>query len=103
MNPQTVSTLEFRAELAKYLENQEPLAISQHGRIIGYYIPAGEPLEIQEFNALRLATERLQTMLLERGITEDAVVEGFRHLIKQDSLTARQALADQAQELGLND
>ena len=103
MNPQTVSTLEFRAEIAKHLESQEPLAISEHGRTIGYYIPAGEPLEVQEFDALRRATERLQTMLLERGIIEDAVIEAFRHLVKRDSLAARQALADQAQELGLDD
>ena len=40
MNPQTVSTREFRADLAKYLDSQEPLAISKHGRTIGYYIPA---------------------------------------------------------------
>ena len=46
MNPQTVSTREFRTDLAKYLESQEPLAISKHGRTIGYYIPAQQPLEV---------------------------------------------------------
>lgn len=83
MNPQTVSTREFRAELAKYLESQEPLAISKHGRTIGYYIPAQEPLRTQELDALKRATQRLQTMLSERGISEDSIVEEFKRAKKQ--------------------
>ena len=83
MNPQTVSTREFRTDLAKYLESQEPLAISKHGRTIGYYIPAQQPLEVQELDALKRATQRLQTMLVKRGIGEDAVIAEFKRVKKQ--------------------
>lgn len=36
-----VGIREFRAHLYKYTrENQEPIALTNHGETIGYYIPA---------------------------------------------------------------
>ena len=80
MNPQTVSTREFRAELAKYLESFEPLAISKHGRTIGYYIPAHDALDNLEINALERITQQLQTVLNAQGMTEDDVIAEFKRL-----------------------
>lgn len=82
MNPQTISTREFRTQLAKYLESQEPLAISKHGRTIGYYIPAQQPLEQQELEALKRGMQKLQSLLAAHGINEDDVVAEFNHLRK---------------------
>jgi PHD/YefM family antitoxin component YafN of YafNO toxin-antitoxin module len=82
MNPQTISTREFRMQLAKYLEGQEPLAISKHGRTIGYYIPAQNPLEQQELEALKMGVQKLQSLLVAHGINEDDVVADFKTLRK---------------------
>jgi PHD/YefM family antitoxin component YafN of YafNO toxin-antitoxin module len=83
MNPQTISTREFRMQLSKYLEHQEPLAISKHGRTIGYYIPAQNPLEQQELEALKIGVQKLQSLLAAQGINEDDVVAEFNVLRKQ--------------------
>lgn len=85
MNPQTISTREFRLQLAKYLESQEPLAISKHGRTIGYYIPAQQPLEQQELETLKRGMQKLQSLLVTHGISEDDVVAEFNELRKQKS------------------
>ncbi len=85
MNPLTISTREFRTQLAKYLESQEPLAISKHGRTIGYYIPAQQPIEQQELETLKRGMQKLQSLLATHGINEDDVVAEFNHLRKQKS------------------
>jgi hypothetical protein len=70
-------------QLSKYLEQQEPLAISKHGRTIGYYIPAQNPLEQQELEALKRGVQKLQSLLTAQGINEDDVVAEFNVLRKQ--------------------
>jgi PHD/YefM family antitoxin component YafN of YafNO toxin-antitoxin module len=79
----SISTRDFRNELAKYLEGQEPIAISRHGRTIGYYIPAHRSLDEQELDSLKRGMAQLQQKLLEYGIDPESIVDEFKTVRKQ--------------------
>jgi PHD/YefM family antitoxin component YafN of YafNO toxin-antitoxin module len=74
----SVNTRTFRTDLAKYLESSEPIAISRHGRTIGYYIPANDDLNQQELEALKRGMAQLQQKLNEYGIDSDSIVADFK-------------------------
>lgn len=73
-----VGVREFRDELARYLESETPLAITRHGRTVGYYIPARGSREADELEGLRRAVERLETLLDERGVSVEEILREFR-------------------------
>lgn len=73
-----VGVREFREDLAGYLESASPVAITRHGRTVGYYIPASPQVEEQEVLALKHAVEQLKALLAEHGIAEEEVVREFR-------------------------
>ncbi len=75
-----VGVREFREELARYLESDRPLAITRHGRTLGYYIPAAAPPDRQEIEALRRGVERVEALLREHGVTEEEIVRDFNDL-----------------------
>lgn len=81
---QSIGIREFRQNIHKYTATgQEPLAITSHGRAIGYYIPAQPSPTKVDFEALQNAAQKLQTLMKNIGITEDEVVEEFKALRKQ--------------------
>ncbi|BDG59793.1 hypothetical protein [Caldinitratiruptor microaerophilus] len=73
-----VGVREFREELAKYLESRSPVAITRHGRTVGYYIPAEPEPDEAELEALKRAVARLEGLLAERGISEEEILREFR-------------------------
>jgi antitoxin (DNA-binding transcriptional repressor) of toxin-antitoxin stability system len=73
----TVNTREFRQDLARYLESDEPIAITRHGRTIGYYIPAQPTRDQHELGALKAGAERLQALLEASNIREEDVISDF--------------------------
>jgi antitoxin (DNA-binding transcriptional repressor) of toxin-antitoxin stability system len=81
MEPVSVEIPEFREHLAQYLlSSQAPVAITNHGNTIGYFIPARRKRTEAEIAALDEAAERLHAMLDASGITEDELVEDFKRL-----------------------
>lgn len=68
----------FRADLAAYLDRPAPVAITRHGRTIGYYIPVRGKAGEEELRALRRAVDQLAALLGEHGVSEDEVVGEFR-------------------------
>lgn len=73
-----VGVREFREDMAQYLESSVPVAITRHGRTVGYYVPAQGKIDEEELQALKRAVEHLATLLADRGISEDEVVSAFR-------------------------
>ena len=73
-----VGVREFREALAEYLDAASPVAITRHGQTVGYYVPACGKADEQELATLRQAVSQLESLLAERGITEDEVVREFR-------------------------
>lgn len=73
-----VGIREFREDIAQYLDSPTPVAITRHGRTVGYYVPAYGKVGDEEVRALKRAVEHLAALLAERGIGEDEVVSAFR-------------------------
>ena len=74
-----VGVREFRERLSEYLDATTPVAITRHGRTVGYYIPAHHGEVEAEREALRQATSRLQDLMVTYGITEDELIREFRN------------------------
>ena len=76
---QTVGIREFRAQLHKYTkENKEPLAITSHGEPIGFFIPVGRSPDEKDFAALLEATQKMSSILEEKGIEVDDLLAEFQ-------------------------
>ena len=77
--PLEVSTHQLRADLATFLDSSETLAITRHGQIIGYYIPARDPQKLrEELRQFEASAERLRGLLEGMNIGEDELVEEFK-------------------------
>ncbi len=87
-NIESVGIREFRANLHKYTTaGDAPIAVTSHGRPIGYYIPARPSPQKEDFKALKVAMGKLSSMLEESGLIEDEAVEEFDRLRKRDKQT----------------
>jgi hypothetical protein len=74
-----IGVREFREDLSRYLESPAPLAITRHGRTLGFYIPASASKDA-ELEAIAKAINKLQTLLAEKGIEEEDIVREFKTL-----------------------
>ena len=72
-----VGIREFRNNISKYLA-AEPLAVTNHGRTIGYYIPVHTDPVAEDFKALQEAAKRMAALLAQKNSAEDDVVADFR-------------------------
>lgn len=72
----TVGVREFRQGLADYIDGDEPVTVTRHGRRIGVFIPTRSDRE-ETIAAYQAATERLRALMVEQGIEEDEVVAEF--------------------------
>ena len=73
---------EFESDLEKYISVNEPVAVMNHGQTVGYFLPThkkSEPIE-----SLKIAAEKLDRLLIDKGITEDELVEEFRQIQQED-------------------
>ena len=75
-----VGIREFRDKLASYLlESEEPVAITRHGDIVGYYVPARRKRSETERAMLKEAASCLQQSLAAAGISEEEMMKDFKH------------------------
>jgi PHD/YefM family antitoxin component YafN of YafNO toxin-antitoxin module len=74
-----VGIREFREKLATYvLETEETVAVTRHGDVVGYYIPARRKRTEAEKQALEEAASRLQEAMAAAGLSEDDIVRDFK-------------------------
>ncbi len=75
-----VGVREFRDHATAYLSGSDPVAISKHGRVIGFYIPVDRD-EDEVRRAIAKLGETVGQVLEETGLTEDelAGLIEFRH------------------------
>jgi PHD/YefM family antitoxin component YafN of YafNO toxin-antitoxin module len=74
-----VGIREFREKLATYiLETDETVAVTRHGDVVGYYIPARRKRTEAEKQALEEAASRLQEAMAAAGLSEDDIVRDFK-------------------------
>jgi hypothetical protein len=75
--------LEFRENLADYLESKTPVAITRHGATIGIYVPTKPKPSQADLEALRVAGEKMQELIAAAGTTEDEIVADFKKLRRE--------------------
>lgn len=88
----TVGVREFRQDLADYIDGDEPVTVTRHGRRVGVFIPTrGDRAEA--IAAYRAATDKLHALMAEQGIDEDEVVAEFDTARKARRKAQREAAA----------
>jgi len=68
---------EFRNNMSKYLA-ADTLAVTNHGKTVGYYIPVHSDPMAADFAALKEAARKMSALLTQNNITEDKIVADFR-------------------------
>lgn len=72
----TVNTREFREDLSHFLDSDQTIAITKHGHVVGYYVPARDPDKLKaQVQAFQNSAERLQAVLDAQGFTEQNLEE----------------------------
>jgi hypothetical protein len=75
----TATVREFRDRATSFLKQEEPIIVTRHGKIVGFFLPAaGEslPLEIKK-DLFATLTDEIRTTMKERGLAEEAVLADF--------------------------
>ena len=65
-----VGVREFRDHATMYLSGPDPVAVSKHGQVIGFYIPV-EADRDQAMRALEQLGRSVEEILAQTGMTED--------------------------------
>jgi hypothetical protein len=71
-----VGVREFRDHATSYLSGSDPLAVSKHGRVVGFYIPV-ERDEDEVKSAVNKLGETVGQVLADSGLTEDELAGLF--------------------------
>jgi hypothetical protein len=74
METKSVCIREFRAGLAEFIDNKQPVAVARHGQTVGYFIPTARPSQA-DLQALRDAADTLQAIM---SLSEDSVEAAVR-------------------------
>lgn len=77
---QKVNVHEFRNNIGKYLARTTPFAVTRHGQIVGYYIPAHPTPGEADRLALQKAASAFDRMLEEQGVSEEELFLEFRKM-----------------------
>ena len=75
MQSKSVGIREFRAGLAEFIDNRQPVAVTRHGQTVGYFIPTARPTQA-DLQALRDAAAKLEAVI---AMDDEAVEAAVRH------------------------
>jgi antitoxin (DNA-binding transcriptional repressor) of toxin-antitoxin stability system len=73
---QQIGIREFRDRATQYLAGAQPIAITRHGRVIGFYIPVPPDREETD-RALQRLAETVERVRRETGMSEDELANLF--------------------------
>jgi hypothetical protein len=72
----SIGVREFRDHATTYLSGSDPVAVSKHGHVIGFYIPL-ERDESEVRRAVAQLGQAVEQVLGETGMTEDELASVF--------------------------
>ncbi len=75
----TATVREFRDQATKLLRQDEPLIVTRHGKIVGFFLPASDetlPLEIRR-DLFSVLTDEIRSAMKKRRLTEGAILADF--------------------------
>lgn len=80
--PQAIEKMAVR-DFRNYISKaHHTLAITNHGRTIGYYIPVRVDPTTEDFTALKKASKEMADLLEQHNLSDDDIVSDFRKLRK---------------------
>jgi hypothetical protein len=71
-----VGVREFRDHATTYLSGSDPVAVSKHGQVIGFYIPV-ERDDHQAVRAVEQLGRTVEKLLEETGMSEEELAQLF--------------------------
>jgi hypothetical protein len=75
----TATVRQFRDRATSLFKQEEPVIVTRHGKIVGFYLPAVSealPLEIKR-DLFSTLTDEIRATMKGRGLTEDAILADF--------------------------
>jgi hypothetical protein len=81
MQTKSVGIREFRAGLAEFIDNKQPVAVTRHGQTVGFFIPTARPSQV-DLQALRDAADKLEAVMSMSEDDVEAAVRDFATLRK---------------------
>lgn len=70
----SVGVREFRDHATAFLSGTDPIAVSKHGQVIGFYIPVERDRE-QATRAIEQLGRTVERLLEDTGMSEDQLAE----------------------------
>ena len=90
METTKVGIREFRSGLAEYIASDTPVAVTRHGRTVGFFIPTHGQAEA-DVAALKKAAADLDRLLVARSVDIEAVATEFKAARKAGAAKGRPA------------
>jgi antitoxin (DNA-binding transcriptional repressor) of toxin-antitoxin stability system len=80
METTKVGVREFRNRFSDYSESGKAVAVTKHGRTVGFYIPVRRKPAAEELATFREAGRVMQEWMAKNGVGEEELVEDFKRL-----------------------
>lgn len=77
MQATKVGIREFRSGLAEYIVSETPVAVTRHGRTVGFFIPTHGQVDA-DVAALKKAADELDRLLAARSVDVETVAGEFK-------------------------
>ena len=88
METKSVGIREFRAGLAEFIDNKQPVAVTRHGQTVGFFIPTARPSQV-DLQARRGAADKLEGLMSLCEDNVEAAVRAFDTLRKSAAARRR--------------
>ncbi len=75
-----IGVREFRENLARILESDQPVAITRHGETIGIYVPTHRRPTEADVAALKAAVQKVHEAMGAVGVTEDDLMADLEEM-----------------------
>jgi len=82
METEKVSVRDFRNRFSNYSESGKAVAVTKHGRTVGFYIPVRRKAAAEDLATFREAGRVMQEWMAKNGVSEEELVEDFKQLRK---------------------
>ena len=72
----SVETADFRTDLDRFIDSDQTVAVTSHGRTVGIFVPTRADRQAG-LEAFETATKRLRDAMAAHGVDEDEIVAEF--------------------------
>ncbi|MEZ4629368.1 MAG: hypothetical protein R2880_01355 [Deinococcales bacterium] len=75
----SIGIREFRQDIAQYVDNAEPIALTRYGRTVGYFIPVHDPEQLRaDLELFVKSAQKVQAIVDRLNVSEEVLLDDFR-------------------------